>query len=62
MAAALVPDILWEVIEPLVPLPKPKQQGGRPRIPECASMASCLSFAVAYLGRCCRRNWAVARA
>src|SRR6266481_7940248 len=32
MAAAPVPDILREVIEPLLPLPRPKPQGGRPRI------------------------------
>jgi hypothetical protein len=29
MAAALVPDGLWDVIEPLLPLPKSKPQGGR---------------------------------
>src|SRR6266853_3235939 len=38
MAAALVPDILWEVIEPLLPLPRPKPQGGRPRITDRACL------------------------
>ena len=35
---ALVPDGLWEVIEPLLPLPKPKPQGGRPRLPDRACL------------------------
>ena len=38
MAPALVPDTLWEMIEPLLPLPKPKPQGGRPRIPDLACL------------------------
>jgi transposase len=42
MAAALVPDGLWDVIEPLLPLPKPKPQGGRPRIPDRACLRGIL--------------------
>jgi hypothetical protein len=38
MAAALVPDDLWDVIEPLLPLPKHKPQGGRPRLPDRACL------------------------
>lgn len=39
MATALVPDTLWELIEPLLPLRLPKPQGGRPRL----SDRKCLS-------------------
>ena len=42
MAAALVPDGLWEVIDPLLPLPKPKPQGGRPRLPDRACLRGIL--------------------
>ena len=34
MTGALVPNGLWHVIEPLLPLTKPKPQGGRPRLPD----------------------------
>jgi len=60
MIATVVSDGFWDVIEPLLPLPKPKPQGGRPRLPiEPASGVFCLSFVVEFLGRCCRRSWAV---
>ena len=42
MAAALVPDGLWDVIEPLLPLPKSKPQGGRPRLPDRACLRGIL--------------------
>ena len=57
MRAALISDSLWDVIEPLLPLPKPKPRGDVPVSPiECVSRALCLFFAVAFLGRCCRRS------
>jgi transposase len=42
MAAALVPEALWDVIEPLLPSPKPKAQGGRPRVPDRACLKGIL--------------------
>ena len=39
MAAAIVPDTLWGLIEPLLPMPLPKPQGGRPHLTERACLA-----------------------
>ena len=39
MAAAIVPDTLWGLIEPLLPMPLPKPQGGRPRLTDRACLA-----------------------
>jgi transposase len=38
MSDPLVPDDLWEAIEPLLPKEPPKPKGGRPRVPERAAL------------------------
>ena len=38
MAAVLVPNALWGLIEPLIPIPLPKPQGGRPRVTDRACL------------------------
>lgn len=39
MGVALVPDGLWNLIEPHLPKPKPKPRGGRPRLPDRACLS-----------------------
>jgi transposase len=36
---SLVPDVLWEAIEPLLPREQPKPRGGRPRVPDRAALS-----------------------
>ena len=38
MVKTLVPDELWEIIEPLLPAEPPKPKGGRPRVPDRAAL------------------------
>jgi transposase len=38
MSKPLVPDDLWAIVEPLLPLEPPKPTGGRPRVPDRAAL------------------------
>ena len=38
MAAALLPDPLWDLVEPLLPIPPRLPQGGRPRVSDRACL------------------------
>jgi|tagenome__1003787_1003787.scaffolds.fasta_scaffold20927180_1 transposase len=42
MTAALLPDPLWNVIEPFLPVPPRRPRGGRPRIPDRACLTGIL--------------------
>jgi transposase len=42
MAKTLVPDELWEIVEPLLPKEPPKPKGGRPRVPDRAALSGIL--------------------
>jgi Tol biopolymer transport system component len=45
MAAALLPNALWELIEPLLPLPRSRPNGGRPRVSDRACLTGILRAA-----------------
>lgn len=38
MSKPLVPDALWEIVEPLIPPEPPKPKGGRPRVSDRACL------------------------
>jgi len=38
MAAVLLPDTLWNLIEPLLPPSPPRPNGGRPSVPDRACL------------------------
>ena len=42
MAKPLVSEVLWELIEPLLPPESPKPEGGRPRVPDRAALTGIL--------------------
>src|SRR5215813_13600284 len=42
MAAVLLPGALWELIEPLLPLPPSRPSGGRPRVSDRACLTGIL--------------------
>ena len=42
MSRPLVPDALWAVVEPLLPLEPPKPKGGRPRLSDRAALTGIL--------------------
>jgi transposase len=42
MAKPLLPDELWEIIEPILPRRCPSPKGGRPRLPDRAALTGIL--------------------
>jgi len=42
MAAPLLSDALWDLVEPFFPIPPPRPKGGRPRVPDRACFAGIL--------------------
>ena len=42
MSAPILPDGLWNIIQPLLPAEPPKPHGGRPRVPDRAALTGIL--------------------
>src|SRR5712692_6907964 len=42
MAAALLPDPLWDLVEPFLPIPPRRLKGGRPRVSDRACLTGIL--------------------
>jgi len=42
MGTPLLPDALWNLIQPMLPSPPPRPKGGRPRLPDRACLTGIL--------------------
>jgi len=42
MAAALLPEVLWDLLEPFLPSSPRRPKGGRPRVPDRACLTGIL--------------------
>ncbi len=60
----LISDELWGVVEPLLPVVKPRPRGGRPRKANRDVLRGILFVLRSgiYPGRCCPGSWAVVAA
>ena len=67
MAKPLVSDELWEIVQPLLPAPKPRRfrNPGRKRLDDRKTLTGILFVLKSGIppyqvrGRCCARKWAV---
>jgi transposase len=50
MAAALLPDPLWDLVEPFLPTPRRQPKGGRPRVSDRACFIGILFYQIDWSG------------